>query len=181
MAYEKSLRKDALEIGENRYSRRGWGGIRRLLFYYPDAGREVVEQLLARRTAVPTGGADTLEPGEISCHIHTELVAQLAPVTWDRLEQKIFALYRRAIALEVITIRGRFYRNELALGCAQRLLSEDYAEVMRDFFLKELALNEAELASPGQGMRHALFEQNKNFKTLLGRIDTLHPKLNNRG
>ncbi len=169
--HERSLCADLLQRSERgQTGPHFWSAIRKLMFYYPDTGREVMEKLLAR-TLVDNDRATSLTADEVTCSEQALLIAELAPFHWEGLDATLLGHYRAAAQPRSATLKERFYRDLLAFACARRLVGQGYDAEFAKFFSARKAENDLVLSQPDtRFMRNGFTEANKTYVAFLQRL-----------
>lgn len=139
-AHAQSLRGDALEMVGGRPGWRAHSAVPRLLYYYPDIGKQVVAELLSRKVAADdvANGPD----GQIEAAWQVSLIDEWLPdEEWPGLREQLWAVYGATKEMPKADER-------LMLACARRLMGGAHdAELRRDFE----ALAEAQQAALQRG------------------------------
>jgi hypothetical protein len=125
--HERSLRDDVNSRQIDSFAfMRALGAVQRLLYYYPQSGREVAHTLLAR----PLMESDYDE--------QADLVVAMDPFQWDGLDEAVLKIYREAVEDHPSTQGGRFAKFDLAFACAKRLVHQGHDKVFEDFFRAQI-------------------------------------------
>lgn len=167
--HEQSLRADLLQRDElGRPGHHSWNAVRKLMFYYPGAGREALTRLL-QRSLVDQDVSRSLSENQVSYQEQAQLVAELAPVQWDGLDAIIYDIYLVAAQPRLGgTIREGFYRDLLAFACARRLVGRGHDAEFKAFFSTRLTENDLASAKPeNRFMVNSLTGANRNYVALL--------------
>lgn len=125
-AHERSLEQDALSTSDPFLSPEA---LKRLVFYYPDAGIPLAVRLLDRPFTQPR--VDFFTPHR--------LIDALSCFPSPVIDQGVYNLLKRAVESHPANINDKFERCELAYACAKRLtrpdernsLSHSYQEMMK--------------------------------------------------
>jgi hypothetical protein len=156
--HEDSLRFDALEVTpEGERGSRSSGGLQRLLYYYPAAGRAVAEELLARQAA-------QTDPLRWLAETYA-LMSDLGAFQWDGLDDQVLAVLERSVQLPDLN-------GELTLICARRLAGRGYDAKLRQLLEALIARNEQLSASAGfdQTQRRIRLEANVAYREFLAEL-----------
>jgi hypothetical protein len=157
--HETGLRAEALELNpDGSRGNRSSGAVQRLLFYYPDAGREIAEALLRRARDDPSAkSAPARWLGETY-----HLMDDLAAFEWAGLDDLVFAVFERATRLPD-------FNGELTVICARRLAGRGRDAQLRECLRALIAGNEAvvEHASSDKVERRVRSEANDSYRGLL--------------
>jgi hypothetical protein len=145
--HELSLREDATRTDDTGHpdSLHAWSAIPRLLFYYPNAGRQVVETLLKRAVVDDGAAKEPLAGNEVTYYDQEELVSELAPFRWQGLDRIVYEVYSSAIQRRSTNLSndGRLLRNRLALACAKRVAGQGHDDEFKVFFEEQIVETES--------------------------------------
>jgi hypothetical protein len=171
--HERSLADDAQRqyVLNGHPDEHAWGGVQRLLFYYPTAGRKVVEPLL-ERTLIGLAIDHPAKPGGVSYLDQIDLVSELEPFDWDGLDVEIYGIYKRTVNGPRQTVEDLLYGGRLAFACAKRIVHRGHDREFGTFFRERISLEEDSMRTPnGNGYRYAFGEESKHYKDLIGELE----------
>lgn len=135
--HEAVLRAEASAVVQGgRRGPRASGALQRLLFYYPDAGREVavqsIQRLLREAPTEQEAGAWSAEG--------SRWVDDVAVFDWDGRDELLLALFAQAT-------RRTGFNTDLPLVCARRLAGRGHDTELRDGLDRLIAANEHAMAA----------------------------------
>jgi hypothetical protein len=140
--HEQALRDDvANRHGDSFVFMRALGALQRLLYYYPQSGREVAQALLTESLT------------ETDYYNYADLVVALDPFQWDGLDETVFNLYQSVVQDNPTTRSGRLLKFDLTFACAKRLVHRGHDKDFEDFFRGQI-----DQINPGLGRTEGLEE-----------------------
>jgi hypothetical protein len=157
--HEASLRGDALAVSANGSPGiHAPGALYRLLFYYPNAGREIAEALLRRKLG-----------SEINAYDERNLVIQLRLVDWPGLDALVFNVFQADISVPDDPVFSGA-RDDLALECARRLKGNGHDSEFRQFFSREIEANKAALDGGSRAYNYAHHQEIERFQEFVSML-----------
>lgn len=103
------------------------GGLRRMLFYYPEQGAKLAEVLLVQL------------PDEKLSSYADQLIADITPFSWSGREAAVSAFALRLLAKPTPALGLRMARNDAALACRDLLSDRDRIETVDSAIAAERA------------------------------------------
>ncbi len=157
--HEAGLRAEALESNpDGSRSIRSSGALQRLLFYYPEAGRQAAETLLRRAL---DANATKSDPARWLGESYN-LINELAAYEWEGLDGIVFAVFERATRLPD-------FNGDLTMICARRLAGRGRDAKLRECLGALIAGNEAVVArdSTTKSERRVRSLENETYRGFL--------------